>query len=172
MYIGLIGGIEPAATEFYYRNLVRAHAAANCAVELTIAHAGIRDLVQNLSDNAPDKQCESFSSSNTKSRGRHRHRKTKAVFGRLCERLSQPPNALSNLTFAQGCIPENNARAPWRFYIEWIYGVQSHTGLFGFADHILDHSATPPFQPDKKMEPGIRTANLCTFGELLVYGGH
>jgi adenylate cyclase len=27
----------------------------------------IRDLVQNLSDNAPDKQCESFLSSNTKS---------------------------------------------------------------------------------------------------------
>jgi len=63
-----IGGIEPTATEFYYRNLVRAHAAANCAFELTIAHADIRDLVQNMSDNAPDKQCESFSSSNTKSR--------------------------------------------------------------------------------------------------------
>jgi hypothetical protein len=34
------------------------------------------------------------------STGRLRHRKTKAVFGRLCERLSQPPNAFSNLTFA------------------------------------------------------------------------
>jgi hypothetical protein len=99
MHIRLIGGIEPAATEFYYRNLVRAHA-ANCALELAIAHADIHDLVQNLIDNAPDKQCESVSSSNTKSRERLRHRKTKAVFGRLCERLSQPPNALSNLTFA------------------------------------------------------------------------
>jgi hypothetical protein len=79
---------------------VRAPAAANCALELTIAHAGIRDLVQNQSDNAQDKQCESFSSSNTKSREGLRQRKTKAVFGRLCERLSQPPNALSNLTFA------------------------------------------------------------------------
>jgi hypothetical protein len=87
-----------AATEFYYRNPVRAHAAANCALELTSAHADLRDLVQNMSDNAPDKQCESFSSSNTKSRGRRRI--TKAAFGRLCERLSQPPNALSNLTFA------------------------------------------------------------------------
>jgi hypothetical protein len=53
-----------------------------------------------MSDNAPGKQRESFSSSNTKSRGRLRRRKTKAAFGRLCERLSQPPNALSNLTFA------------------------------------------------------------------------
>ena len=95
-----IGGIEPTATEFYDRNLVRVHAVANCALELTIAHADIRDLVQNMSDNAPDKQCESFSSSNTKSRGRLRRRITKAAFGRLCERLSQPPNALSNLTFA------------------------------------------------------------------------
>ena len=100
MHIGLIGGIGPAATEFYYRNLVRAHVAASRVLELTIVQADIRDLVQNKSDNAPDKQCESFSSSNTKSRGRLRHRKTKAVFGRLCERLSQPPNALSNLTFA------------------------------------------------------------------------
>jgi transposase len=66
----------------------RAHAAANCALELTIAHADIRDLVQNMSDNAPDKQCESFSSSNTKSRGRLRRRITKAAFGRLCKRLS------------------------------------------------------------------------------------
>ena len=87
-------------TEFYYRNLVWARAAANCALELTIAHADIRDLVQNMSDKASDKQCESFSSSNTKSRGRLRRRITKAAFGSLCESLSQPPNALSNLTFA------------------------------------------------------------------------
>jgi hypothetical protein len=39
-----IGGIGPAATEFYYRNLMRAHAAANWALELTIAHADIHDL--------------------------------------------------------------------------------------------------------------------------------
>ena len=60
MHIGLIGGIGPAATEFYYRNLVRAHVAANCAMELTIVHADVRDLIQNMSDNAPDKQAEIF----------------------------------------------------------------------------------------------------------------
>ena len=60
MHIGLIGGIGPAATEFYYRNLVRAHVAANRALELTIVHADSRDLFQNMSDGAPDKQAEIF----------------------------------------------------------------------------------------------------------------
>src|SRR5262245_12927378 len=60
MHIGLIGGIGPAATEFYYRNLVRAHVAAGRGLELTIVHADIRDLVQNMNDGAPDKQAEIF----------------------------------------------------------------------------------------------------------------
>jgi len=60
MHIGLIGGIGPAATEFYYRNLVRAHAAANCVLELTIVQADMRDLVQNISDGVTDKQAEIF----------------------------------------------------------------------------------------------------------------
>jgi aspartate racemase len=60
MHIGLIGGIGPAATEFYYRNLVRAHVAANCVLDLTIVHADVRDLIQNMSDNAPDKQADIF----------------------------------------------------------------------------------------------------------------
>jgi len=60
MHLGLIGGIGPAATEFYYRNLVRAHVAANRALELTIVHADSRDLLQNMSDGAPDKQAEIF----------------------------------------------------------------------------------------------------------------
>ncbi|MGH9755739.1 MAG: aspartate/glutamate racemase family protein [Blastocatellia bacterium] len=60
MHIGLIGGIGPAATEFYYRNLARAHAAAGCAMELTIVHADARDLLQNMSDDARDKQAEIF----------------------------------------------------------------------------------------------------------------
>jgi aspartate racemase len=60
MHIGLIGGIGPAATEFYYRNLVRAHAAVGRALELTIVQADTRDLIQNMSDGAPDKQVEIF----------------------------------------------------------------------------------------------------------------
>src|SRR5499426_1778972 len=60
MHIGLIGGIGPAATEFYYRNLVRAHDAAGRAMELTIVHAEVRDLIRNMNDGAPDKQAEIF----------------------------------------------------------------------------------------------------------------
>lgn len=60
MHIGLIGGIGPAATEFYYRNLARAHAATNQRMELTIAHAELHDLMQNMVDDTPEKQAQIF----------------------------------------------------------------------------------------------------------------
>lgn len=47
MHIGLIGGIGPAATEFYYRGLVKAHEDAGRPMELTIVHAQVADLVRN-----------------------------------------------------------------------------------------------------------------------------
>src|SRR5262245_59136431 len=39
MHIGLIGGIGPAATEFYYRGLTDRHAKSRTRLELTIANA-------------------------------------------------------------------------------------------------------------------------------------
>ena len=39
MHIGLIGGIGPAATEFYYRGLIDRHAKSGTRLELTIANA-------------------------------------------------------------------------------------------------------------------------------------
>lgn len=48
MHIGLIGGIGPAATDFYYRRLVRLFAAAGRPLELTMAHADIATLRGNL----------------------------------------------------------------------------------------------------------------------------
>jgi aspartate racemase len=39
MQIGLIGGIGPAATDFYYRRLISAFAARKTPLELTIVHA-------------------------------------------------------------------------------------------------------------------------------------
>ena len=39
MHIGLIGGIGPAATEYYYRGLIERHTRANTPLELTIVHA-------------------------------------------------------------------------------------------------------------------------------------
>ena len=48
MHIGLIGRIGPAATEFYYRGLIERHAAAGTQLELTIAHADVREMGKNL----------------------------------------------------------------------------------------------------------------------------
>ena len=42
MHIGLIGGIGPAATDFYYRGLIDRHRAAGIPLECTIAHADVR----------------------------------------------------------------------------------------------------------------------------------
>jgi aspartate racemase len=48
MHLGLIGGIGPAATDFYYRGLIDRHAAAGTDLELTIAHADARAMTRNL----------------------------------------------------------------------------------------------------------------------------
>jgi aspartate racemase len=51
MHIGLIGGIGPAATDFYYRRLINTFAKKNAALELTIAHADTQTLLRNLAAN-------------------------------------------------------------------------------------------------------------------------
>ena len=48
MHIGLIGGIGPAATDFYYRGLIAKAAAANKDLDLTIAHADSPTLLSNM----------------------------------------------------------------------------------------------------------------------------
>ena len=48
MHIGLIGGIGPAATVFYYERLVEAFASSNRALELTIVNSEVRRLLRNL----------------------------------------------------------------------------------------------------------------------------
>ena len=60
MHIGMIGGIAPAATEFYYRNLIRAHKAVNLAMELTMVHAEAEQLLSHIVSNSPEKQAEVF----------------------------------------------------------------------------------------------------------------
>ena len=49
MHIGLIGGIGPAATDFYYRRLIATFARGKAPLELTIAHADTPTLLGNLS---------------------------------------------------------------------------------------------------------------------------
>jgi len=60
MHLGLIGGIGPAATMFYYQGLVRAHVAGNQPLNLTIAHADLRELMRNMTDGASQQQAQSF----------------------------------------------------------------------------------------------------------------
>lgn len=60
MHIGLIGGIGPAATEFYYRGLVKAHADAGRTMDLTIVHADTRQLLANMAKGAADNQARIF----------------------------------------------------------------------------------------------------------------
>ena len=51
MHIGLIGGIGPAATDFYYRRLISTFASKKEALELTIVHADTPTLLSNLASN-------------------------------------------------------------------------------------------------------------------------
>lgn len=60
MHVGMIGGIGPAATEFYYRNLVKATQAAGIRLDLTICHAQVGDLIRNIESGALDDQVKIF----------------------------------------------------------------------------------------------------------------
>jgi aspartate racemase len=60
MHIGLIGGIGPAATDFYYRGLVDRHAAAGTILECTIVHADVRTMSRNLNEGKRQHQAELF----------------------------------------------------------------------------------------------------------------
>lgn len=62
MHIGLIGGIGPAATEFYYRNLVKAdkESGRDSPLDLTICHAQASDLIRNIQAGDVDEQVRIF----------------------------------------------------------------------------------------------------------------
>jgi aspartate racemase len=60
MHIGLIGGIGPAATDFYYRRLISAFAEKRTALELTIVHADTPTLLNNLTNNDTAAQAAIF----------------------------------------------------------------------------------------------------------------
>jgi aspartate racemase len=60
MHIGLIGGIGPAATDFYYRGLIDRHVAAGIPLDCTIAHADVREMSRNLNARTPARQAAIF----------------------------------------------------------------------------------------------------------------
>ncbi len=94
MHIGLIAGIGPAATDFYYRGLIERHAAAGVPLELTMAHADVREMARNLSDKNPGKQAE--------------------IFARLIERMKRAGAEIAAVTSMGGhfCIDELLAISP------------------------------------------------------------
>jgi aspartate racemase len=94
MHIGLIGGIGPAATEFYYRGLIDRHARAGTAPDLTIVHADVREMAANLASGDARKQA--------------------AIFARLIQRLAAAGAELAAVTSMGGhfCIGELAAISP------------------------------------------------------------
>ena len=60
MHIGLIGGIGPAATVFYYERIVQAFAAADRPLHLTIGHTSAVTLSQNVAAGRAAEQAAEF----------------------------------------------------------------------------------------------------------------
>lgn len=60
MHIGLIGGIGPAATDFYYRKLIEAFAKRSRDLDLTIVHADTPTLLGNLASGNSNAQIEIY----------------------------------------------------------------------------------------------------------------
>jgi aspartate racemase len=60
MHIGLIGGIGPAATEFYYRGLIHRYELSKTVLDLTIVHADVQELSRNLTSGDAQKQADIF----------------------------------------------------------------------------------------------------------------
>jgi len=60
MHIGLIVGIGPAATDYYYRYLISALARAGQDLDLTMAHADARTLLRNQAEGNVETQVEIY----------------------------------------------------------------------------------------------------------------
>ena len=60
MHIGLVAGIGPAATDFYYRGLIDRHVAGGRPLDLTMAHADVWEMSRNLVGRNPKRQAEIF----------------------------------------------------------------------------------------------------------------
>jgi aspartate racemase len=94
MHLGLIGGIGLAATEFYYRGLVDAHVRSDTPLDLTIAHADVREFSRNLANRDARKQAD--------------------IFARLLGRLAAAGADIAAVTSMAGhfCIRELEAISP------------------------------------------------------------
>lgn len=94
MHMGLVGGIGPAATDYYYRSLIAAAARQGFDLDLTIVHADSRTLLGNLA--AGNKAAQV------------------AIFSRLTERLKAAGAEMVAITAIAGhfCIEDFKAVSP------------------------------------------------------------
>lgn len=60
MHIGMIGGIGPAATVYYYEQLVKAFAEQDAPLHLTIVNSSAKNLTANLAAGRADEQAREF----------------------------------------------------------------------------------------------------------------
>lgn len=94
MHIGLIGGIGPAATDYYYRRLITDFAGSNRTLDLTIVHADAPTLLANLAAGRTEQQV--------------------AIYSRLADRLVLAGAACIAVTSIAGhfCIDEFKKISP------------------------------------------------------------
>lgn len=120
MHIGLIGGIGPAATVFYYRALTDAAARLAARLELTIVHAQNRDLIDHMMAGEPDAQARIFARLTERLRAAGAERvAVTSMAGHFCAREFEPLSTL----------PVISALPPVRAELERL-GVR-RVGLFG-----------------------------------------
>lgn len=112
MQIGLIGGIGPAAQDYYTRLLIAHFAAARAMLELTTVHADTPTLLANL---ASDRRAEQA-----------------AIFGKLTDRLALAGASFVAVTSIAGhfCRREFASRSPLPV-VDMIDAVADHINRLG-----------------------------------------
>ena len=145
MHIGLIGGIGPAATDYYYRRLIATFASNNAALELTIAHADTPTLLKNLARNDAPAQT--------------------AIYSRLTERLVSAGAGCVAVTSIAGHFCIDNFKAISQLPVVDLIAEVSRTietrglkriGILGtrtvmetrFYGRIASAEVIPPSEPD------------------------
>ena len=113
-HIGLIGGIGPAATDYYYRKIIAAYAESGLELELIIAHADAPTLLRNLQNDDRKSQVE--------------------IYTRLTNRLKTAGADFVVITSIAGhfCIEEFKVKSPLPV-IDLIEAVREEVELKGYS---------------------------------------
>ena len=113
-HIGLIGGIGPAATDYYYRKIIAAYAESSLELELIIAHADAPTLLRNLQNDDRKSQVE--------------------IYTRLTNRLKSAGADFVVITSIAGhfCIEEFKVKSPLPV-IDLIEAVREEVELKGYS---------------------------------------